>query len=39
MVFDCWCGWDRGVSLVVFDWGFGWEVLCLEVAWRVRGGV
>ena len=27
------------VSLVVFDRGFGWEVLCWEVAWRVSGGV
>ena len=39
------CGWEVsrrvlcGVSLVVFDRGFGWEVLCWEVAWRVSGGV
>ena len=26
-------------GLVVFDRGFGWEVLCCEVAWRVSGGV
>ena len=39
------CGWEVSrrvlceVSLVVFDRGFGWEVLCWEVAWRVSGGV
>ena len=27
------------VSLVVFDRGFGWEVLCWEVAWRVSDGM
>ena len=45
MVLDCGCGWEVsrrvlcGVSRVVFDRGFGWEVLCWEVAWHVSCGV
>ena len=41
----CWyylivSGWDVSwrVLLLVFDRGFGWEVLCWEVAWRVSVG-